>query len=70
VSAAGYRSALTLYYNIGCGDGSAELSPVAFSQKYVPAAVRDGLNYVLLSYYEDDCSSIRPRPPRWPQPSP
>lgn len=65
VSAAGYRSALTLYYNVGCDDGAAELSPVAFSQKYVPAAVRDGLNYVLLSYYEDDCNSIRPSAATW-----
>jgi hypothetical protein len=65
VSAAGYRSALTLYYNVGCGDGSAELSPVAFSRKYVPATVRDGLNYVLLSYYEDDCKDIRPSAATW-----
>jgi hypothetical protein len=65
VSAAGYRSALTLYYNVGCGDGSAELSPVAFSRKYVPAAVRDGLTYVLLSYYEDDCQNIRPSAATW-----
>ena len=57
---AGKRTALTLYYNVGCGDGPKELDPIAFSQKYVPAAVRDGLDYVLLSYYEDDCNGIRP----------
>jgi hypothetical protein len=65
VSAAGKSSALTLYYNVGCGDGSSELSPLAFSSKYVPASVRDGLSYVLLSYYEDDCNSIRPSAATW-----
>jgi hypothetical protein len=65
VSAAGKSSALTLYYNVGCGDGSSELSPLAFSSKYVPASVRDGLSYVLLSYYQDDCNGIRPSAATW-----
>ena len=65
VSAAGKSSALTLYYNAGCGDGSSELSPLAFSSKYVPASVRDGLSYVLLSYYETDCNGIRPSAATW-----
>jgi hypothetical protein len=65
VNAAGKRSALTLYYNVGCGDGSSELSPLAFSSKYVPASVRDGLSYVLLSYYESNCNGIRPSAATW-----
>jgi hypothetical protein len=65
VAAAGGRTALTLYYNAGCGDGAAELSPLAFSRRYVPAAVRDGLDYVFLSYYEDDCGGRRPAPAVW-----
>jgi hypothetical protein len=65
VTAAGKRTALTLYYNAGCGDGPAELSPVAFSRAYVPPAVRHGLDYVLLSYYEDDCNGIRPSAATW-----
>jgi hypothetical protein len=65
VSAAGKRSALTLYYNAGCGDGSSELSPLAFSSKYVSASVRDGLSYVLLSYYADDCNGIQPSAATW-----
>jgi hypothetical protein len=65
VTAAGRRTALTLYYNAGCGDGPAELSPVAFSRSYVPPAVRHGLDYVLLSYYEDDCKGIRPAAATW-----
>ncbi len=65
VAAAGKRSALTLYYNNKCGDGSGELDPLAFSRSYVPAAVRNGLSYVLLSYYEDDCNGIRPTLATW-----
>jgi hypothetical protein len=65
VAASGKRSALTLYYNVGCGDGPSELDPVAFSQKYVPATVRNGLDYVLLSYYEDSCNGIRPSAATW-----
>jgi hypothetical protein len=65
VASAGKRTALTLYYNIGCGDGSSELDPVAFSQRYVPAAVRTGLDDVFLSYYEGDCKGIRPSAATW-----
>jgi hypothetical protein len=65
VAAAGKRTALTLYYNVGCGDGPAELSPVAFSRAYVPRAVRDGLGYVLLAYYPDACRGLRPAAGAW-----
>jgi hypothetical protein len=65
VSARGEPTALTLYYNVGCGDGPAELSPLAFSQRYVPPSVRAGLRYVFLSYYEDDCSGLRPTVAEW-----
>jgi hypothetical protein len=65
VTARHKRTALTLYYNAGCGDGAGELSPLAFSRRYVPAAVRDGLDYVFLSYYEDDCNGIRPSGATW-----
>jgi hypothetical protein len=65
VSAAGGRTALTLYYNVGCGDGASELDPLSFSSKYVPSTVRSGLNYVFLSYYEDSCGGIRPSATAW-----
>lgn len=65
VTAAGKRTALTLLYNAGCGDGAAELDPVAFSREYVPPGVRDGLDYVLLSYYPDSCHGIRPGTEAW-----
>jgi hypothetical protein len=59
------RAALTLYYNAGCGDGAAELSPLAFSRRYVPRAVRNGLTHVFLSYYEESCHGIRPSARAW-----
>jgi hypothetical protein len=31
----------------------------------VPSAVRNGLDYVFLSYYEDDCKGIRPGRAAW-----
>jgi hypothetical protein len=65
VAARHLRTALTLYYDAGCGNGSQELGPVAFTRKYVPARVRDGLNYVLLSYFEDYCNGIRPSAAQW-----
>jgi len=51
VKAAGKRSELTLWYDAGCGNGPTELDPIAFSQTYVPAAMKTGLDYVTVSYY-------------------
>lgn len=65
VAARHYRTAMTLFYDAGCGNGSQELDPIAFTRKYVPATVREGLNYVLLSYFEDYCHGIRPSVAQW-----
>ncbi|MGI8578444.1 MAG: hypothetical protein ACR2KG_11145 [Nocardioidaceae bacterium] len=65
VSRYGLRTALTLYYNVGCGDGPKELSPIAFTKRYVPQSMRDELDYVLLSYYESDCHGSRPSAAAW-----
>lgn len=58
--AAGKRTELTLWYNAGCGNGPAELDPIAFTNHYVPVDMRNGLDYVTISYYETQCSNIRP----------
>lgn len=63
--AAGAGTALTLYENRGCGDGPRELSPAAWSRRYLPAKVRAGLDDVLLSYYEPQCGGLRPRQRTW-----
>lgn len=58
------RTALTLYANdwgpARCGDGSGELTPEEFSSRYLPTRVRDGLDYVFLSYYPDQCQGLEP----------
>jgi hypothetical protein len=64
VAAAGAGSALTLFANEygpdNCGDGSGELTPVQYSEQYVPTAVRDGLTYVFESYYPTECGNTYP----------
>ena len=64
VAAAGSVSALTLFANEyapdNCGDGKAELTPVQYSEQYVPATVRDGLAYVFESYYPTECDNAYP----------
>lgn len=60
VHSAGKTTALTLWYNPGCKGSSRELDPIAFSQQYVSADMRNGLGYVWISYYETECSNYRP----------
>ncbi len=64
VAAARGVTALTLYANEyapnNCGDGLRELTPVQFSQHYVPAFVRAGLQYVFESYYPTQCGNTFP----------
>lgn len=64
VTAAGGRTALTLYANnfgpAHCGDGMSELTPAQFTRDYVPARVADGLRYVFLSYYPAACGGREP----------
>jgi len=64
VASAGGTTALTLYENSfgpeHCGDGESELTPVQFTQRWVPAEVADGLDYVLLSYYPSECGGRMP----------
>ncbi len=66
VHVAGGTSALTLFANEyaphHCGDGAAELTPVEFSERYVPAAVRDGISYVLESFYPTACRGLTTLP--------
>ncbi|MGB9645499.1 MAG: hypothetical protein WCB44_10310 [Stellaceae bacterium] len=60
VHAAGKRTELTLWYDAGCSNGPSELDPIAFTNQYVPADMRNGLEYVTVSYYETQCNNIRP----------
>ena len=64
VHAAERRTALTLFYNHHCGDGG-ELGPIAWSRRYLSRSERRGLDYALLSYYEDSCHHRRPSRAEW-----
>ena len=57
--AAGKRTALTLYYNKDCWSAP-ENEMFAWTNVNVPARLRTGLDYVLVSYYEDDCNGLQP----------
>jgi len=58
----GLRTALTLYYNDGCWDAP-DHEMFAWTEKNVPPSMKAGLDYVLVSYYEDDCTGPKPD---WP----
>jgi len=55
----GYRTALTLYYNEGCWKHSWE-DMFNWVETRLTAEIRAGLDYVLVSYYEEDCNNLKP----------
>lgn len=59
VEGRGKTSALTLYYNATCFS-QAENEMFRWVDAHLPKRVRDGLDYVWVSYYEDDCQGPRP----------
>ena len=59
VKAAGKKAAVTLYYNQDCwANKSNEM--FTWAQANIPASMKSGLDYVLISYYEDDCNGLQP----------
>lgn len=62
VKARGRATALTLYYNQGCWS-RADHEMFSWNETHLPARVRAGIDYALISYYEDDCNGLRPD---WP----
>ncbi len=59
IKSAGRRTALTLYYNKNCWS-SPKNEMFTWVNANVPAQMRTGLDYVLVSYYEDDCNGLQP----------
>lgn len=53
------KTALTLYYNAGCYEKKAN-EMFTWASSNVPANMKAGLDYVLISYYEDDCNKLKP----------
>lgn len=62
VETAGGTTALTLYLNQDCWS-SPDNEMFAWAEANVSPTVRAGLDYVLVSYYEDDCNGLQPD---WP----
>jgi hypothetical protein len=62
VKAAGKTTELTLYYNQGCAKHP-ENEMFAWAEANIPERMKQGLDYVLVSYYEDDCKMLQPD---WP----
>jgi len=63
VKKAGKTAALTLYYepNPACTTSMGqEYDPVAWGAQNIPSDMKDGLDYVLLSYYRDKCLNFKP----------
>jgi len=55
----GARAALTLYFNQDCWANPAN-EMFTWTQAHVPDYMKQGLDYVLISYYEDDCNGLQP----------
>lgn len=59
VKSKGKIAELTLYYNKGCGAPEAN-EMFTWTEANIPDRMRQGLDYVLISYYEDDCHGLQP----------
>lgn len=57
--AQGKTTALTLYYNKDCWSNPNN-EMFKWTAANVPARMRQGLDYVLVSYYEEDCNGLKP----------
>lgn len=55
----GKKAALTLYYNQGCYSQSSH-EMFTWAAARVPERMKQGLDYVFVSYYEDDCNGLQP----------
>jgi hypothetical protein len=59
IKSSGKKTELTLYYNKDCySNGSNEM--FRWINQQLSVSMRNGLDYVLVSYYEDDCNNLQP----------
>lgn len=63
-SARGYRTAMTLVYNPSCWSRP-ENEMFRWAGANVPARIKAGVGYVLVSYYEQDCNGHSPQLAEW-----
>ena len=55
----GRQTALTLYYNQDCWSKRSN-EMFTWAQANIPERMKQGLDYVLVSYYEEDCNNLKP----------
>lgn len=55
----GKTTALTLYYNPDCWEKK-ENEMFTWAETHVTSAMKEGLDYIFVSYYEDDCNGYQP----------
>jgi hypothetical protein len=55
----GKKTELTLYYNKNCYENS-QNEMFTWVRARLSQSMRNGLDYVLISYYEDDCNNLQP----------
>jgi|WetSurMetagenome_2_1015567.scaffolds.fasta_scaffold09564_3 hypothetical protein len=53
------KTELTLYYNKNCYE-NAQNEMFRWVNQRLSTSMRNGLDYVLISYYEDDCNNLQP----------
>ena len=67
--ARGYLTALTLYYNDYAENDGCYALPSEKMREWartrLPTEVREGIDYLLVSYYEEDCDGHRPTQQEW-----
>jgi len=59
VKNAGLKTALTLYYNPDCW-AKPDHEMFLWAEQNIPVRMKQGLDYVWVSYYEDDCNGYQP----------
>jgi hypothetical protein len=59
IKAANKKTELTLYYNKNCWSNPAN-EMFRWAQTNISTTMKNNLDYVLVSYYEDDCNNLQP----------
>ncbi len=59
VHSAGKKTALTLYYNDNCWSNP-QNEMFTWVNANITSNIKQGLDYLLVSYYEDDCNNLQP----------
>jgi len=59
LSASGKQTAITLYYNKNCWENPKN-EMFRWAHENIPERIKNKVDYVLVSYYEDDCNNYQP----------